>query len=377
MSHQTVLAPKGFVAASANLKPGEHGDAMVLLVNQGPAWNAAAVFPNNPLCAPSVRATQEVMRAHAVNAVVMYSGNANAFNGANGAADTREIQDRVAQAVGVPCERVAVCSKGQFAQPLPMDQVRTGISNLALGLGDSPTHAEAISSAVSSSAEAVNQAGVNCGTWSVGGVVPGTSTLSEASDTLIVCITTDALVPAFSLDKALRRAVESTFGTLDRSRSPLTNDTVLLLTSGASGVTPNQTQLDEAVLEVCEALLGQLLTNPEGTAKSLTLTVVGATNHDEANEAAQAIVGDERFRQSLLGALIAWPRALAIAGKAGVGLGAEESLAVYVNGIQLCRGATESVLRQDIEEGSHVSVTVDLGTRGSGTAMVRTLLEAV
>ncbi|OIR41351.1 bifunctional ornithine acetyltransferase/N-acetylglutamate synthase [Corynebacterium sp. NML130628] len=377
MSYQTVLTPKGFVAASADLKPSEHGGAMVLLVNQGPAWNAAAVLPNNPLCAPSVRATREVMRSHAVNAVVLYSGNANAFNGANGTADTREIQDRVAQAAGVPSERVAVCAKGQFAQPLPMDQVRTGISNLVSNLGSSTTHAAAISSVVSSSAELVNQAGVNCGDWSVGGIVQGTGTLSEALDAVIVCLTTDALVPAFSLDKALRRALESTFSTLDRSKSPLTNDTVLLLASGASGVTPNQTQLDEAVLEVCQTLLGQLLTDPKGVAKSLTLTVVGAANHDEASQAAMAIAGDERFRRSLLGTSIAWPRALAIAGKAGVCVGSEESLAIYVNGTQLCGEGKEDSLRQDIEVGSHLSVTVDLGTRGSGTATVRTLLEPV
>lgn len=385
MSHRHVLTPKGFVAASVDLKSGEDGEGMVLLVNQGPAWNAAAAFPNNPLCAPSVRATREVLRSHAVNAVVLYSGNANAFNGANGATDTREIQDRVAQAIGIPGDRVAVCANGQFAQPLPMDQVRAGILNLASSLGDTFAHAEAISSAVSSSAEPVNQAGVSCGAWSVGGVVQRTGTLPEALDAVIVCLTTDALVPAFSLDKALQRAMATTFSTLDRSKSPLTNDTVLLLASGASGVTPNQAQLDEAVLEVCEALLDQLLTDPEGMAKSLTLTVVGASNHDEANQAAKAIAGDERFRQSLLGASIGWPRALAVAGKTGVRLGSEECLAIYVNGTQLCGGVTENSLGQeiqgqdiqDIEERPDLSVTVDLGTRGSGTATVRTLLDGV
>lgn len=377
MSYQTVLTPKGFVAAGVNLGPGEHGDRISLLVNQGPAWNAAAVFPSNRLCAPSVRATREVMRSHAVNAVVLYSGNANAFNGVKGAADTREIQERVAQEIGVPSDRVAVCAKGQLAKPLPMDQVRAAVFNLASSLGDSSAHAESVSTAVSSSVESINQAGVSCGAWSVGGVVQGDRTFSEALDAVIVCLTTDALVPAFSLDKAVQRAMESTFSTLERSESPSTNDTVLLLASGASGVTPNQTQLDEAVLQVCETLLDQLLTDPEGIAKSLTLTVVGATNHDEANQVARAVAGDERFRQSLLGTSIAWPRALAIAGKTGVCLGADEALAMYVNGRQLCGGVEQSSFPQESDAGDQLSVTVDLRTRGNGTATVRAMLQPV
>lgn len=149
------------------------------------------------------------MRSHAVNAVVLYSGNANAFNGVKGAADTREIQDRVAQEIGVPSDRVAVCAKGQLAKPLPMDQVRAAVFNLVSSLGDSSAHAESVSTAVSSSVESINQAGVSCGAWSVGGVVQGGGTFSEALDAVIVCVTTDALVPAFSLDKAMQRVMES------------------------------------------------------------------------------------------------------------------------------------------------------------------------
>lgn len=375
MPQQTVLTPKGFVAAGlhAGIREGE-GHDLALIVNQGPAWNAAAVFPDSRVCASPVRATREVMRSHAVNAVVLTSGNANAFNGSTGDADTREIQKRVSQEIGVPEDRVAVCAKGQFAVPLPMERVKTGLARLATDLGDTPAHAESAAAAIASTQGTINQAGVSCGAWSVGGISQGAGNSQETLDTVLGCLTTDALVPAFSLEKALRRAMETTFNTLDRSTAPLTNDTVLLLASGASQVTPNQTQLDEAVLAVCEALVEQLLVNQGSATKKLTLAVAGAANDEEARIAAQAVACDGRFRESLLSGAPDWPRALAIAGKTKVCLDAE-ALEINVNGTQLCQGITPLLTSRVLDYDEHVTITLDLGTRGVGTATVRTLLE--
>ena len=233
----SVTAPAGFRAAgvTAGLKPSGRPD-VALVVNDGPDHHAAAVFTGNRVEAAPVTWSRQVLADGRVDAVVLNSGGANACTGAQGFADTHATAEHVAQALGVSAGDVAVCSTGLIGELLPMDRLTAGVTGAAAAL--SADGGADAAEAICTTDTVTKQVLVERDGWSVGGMAKGAGMLAPALATMLVVLTTDAVADAASLDAALRSATATTFDRIDSDGCMSTNDTVLLLASGASGVTP-------------------------------------------------------------------------------------------------------------------------------------------
>lgn len=365
-----VTTPAGFSAAAttAGIKPSGKPD-MALVVNQGPEFTAAGVFTRNRVVASPVKVSRRALENASLKAVVYNSGNANACNGAQGDADAAEEQTLVAAALGIESEEVAVCSTGLIGDVLPMDKVRAGIQTLAGSLGD---HGAEAAAAIMTTDTVVKEASAEGNGWSVGAMGKGVGMMAPSLATMLVCVTTDASASADALDKALRKATAVTFDTLDVDGSTSTNDTVILMASGASGVTPTQAELDAAVHEVCASLAAQMQADAEGVTKRVSVTVHGTGSDDEARNAARTIARDNLFKCAMFGSDPNWGRTLAAVGMAQASMDPEK-ISVSFNGQPVCVNSTGAPGAREVDlSGADIEVTVDLGTGGPGRATVRT-----
>src|SRR5699024_421365 len=255
--------PAGFraVGVTAGLKPSGRSD-VALVVNDGPDRHGAAVFTTNRVEAAPVTWSRQVVADGRVDAVVLNSGGANACTGARGFGDTHATAEHTAQALGVSSGDVAVCSTGLIGELLPMDRLLAGITTAAEGLGPDggTTAAEAImtTDTVPKTSVAAREG------WSVGGMAKGAGMLAPALATMLVVVTTDAVTDPADLDAALREATRTTFDRIDSDGCMSTNDTVLAMASGASGVAADRAELTEAIREVCADLARQLIGDAEG-----------------------------------------------------------------------------------------------------------------
>jgi len=241
----TVTTPQGFLAAAttAGIKPSGKPD-MALVVNQGPEYSAAAVFTRNRVTASPVKVSREAVADGQLRAVLFNSGNANACNGAQGDADARAAQARAAAGLGVEAGDVAVCSTGLIGEPLPMDLVLAGVDALVPALGD---NGAAAAEAILTTDTVSKQASVQGDGWTVAAMGKGVGMMAPSLATMLALIVTDASISNEALGEALRKAAAATFDTLDIDGSTSTNDTVIAMASGASGRTPSQAEVDEAV----------------------------------------------------------------------------------------------------------------------------------
>ena len=370
MSMTGVTAPAGFTsaAATAGIKPSGKPD-MALVVNNGPRFEAAAVTTRNKVVASPVKVTRQAVENGILAAVVFNSGNANACNGRQGDVDAAEMQALAAQAIGVESTDVAVCSTGLIGDVLPMERVREGIAALGRGLGDNATAAAA---AIMTTDTVVKQAVVRRDGWTVGGMAKGVGMMAPSLATMLVCITTDAQVSAADLDAALRGASASTFDTLDIDGATSTNDTVIIMASGASGVVPPAEDVTEAVTELCIDLAKQLQADAEGVTKRVAVTVEGATDDVQALNAARTIGRDNLFKCAMFGSDPNWGRVLAAVGMADAHMD-PDNISVYFNDYPVCEGSTGARGAREVDlSGIDVNVRVDLGTGGAGRATVRT-----
>lgn len=370
MTHGTVTTPEGFSAAAttAGIKPSGKPD-MALVVNQGPEFNAAAVFTRNRVTASPVKLSREAVADGRLRAVLLNSGNANACNGAQGDADAREEQSRLAELIGVDAGDVAVCSTGLIGEPLPMDLVRAGIDQLSGGLGDNGT---AAAEAILTTDTVLKEAFCQRGGWSLGAMGKGVGMLAPSLATMLVVITTDASISSEALETALKKAAAVTFDTLDVDGSTSTNDTVIAMASGASGVTPDQAEVDEAVRTVCEDLAAQMQADAEGVTKRVRITVRGTASDEQALHAARTIGRDNLFKCAMFGSDPNWGRTLAAVGMAEAEMD-PDNISVSFNGQPVCVGSTGAPGARDVDlSGADIDVEVDLGTGGPGVATVRT-----
>lgn len=370
MTHGTVTTPEGFSAAAttAGIKPSGKPD-MALVVNQGPEFNAAAVFTRNRVTASPVKLSREAVADGRLRAVLLNSGNANACNGAQGDADAREEQSRLAELIGVDAGDVAVCSTGLIGEPLPMDLVRAGIDQLSGGLGDNGT---AAAEAILTTDTVLKEAFCQRGGWSLGAMGKGVGMLAPSLATMLVVITTDASISSEALETALNKAAAVTFDTLDVDGSTSTNDTVIAMASGASGVTPDQAEVDEAVRTVCEDLAAQMQADAEGVTKRVRITVRGTASDEQALHAARTIGRDNLFKCAMFGSDPNWGRTLAAVGMAEAEMD-PDNISVSFNGQPVCVGSTGAPGARDVDlSGADIDVEVDLGTGGPGVATVRT-----
>ncbi|AKK03030.1 bifunctional glutamate N-acetyltransferase/amino-acid acetyltransferase ArgJ [Corynebacterium epidermidicanis] len=366
----SITHPQGFLAAAttAGIKPSGNPD-MALVVNQGPQFVAAGVFTRNRVFAAPVKLSKQVLADGQVQAVLYNSGNANACNGEQGYQDAVASTEAAAAALGVPVSDIAACSTGLIGEPMPMDKVLVGVDKLAEGLGDNGhAAAEAIMTTDTVSKEVL----VRGEGWSIGGMGKGVGMMAPSLATMLVCLTTDAVVPVDIAQAALQKACDLTFNTLDIDGSTSTNDTVLLLANGASGVSPSIAEFEAAVLQACSDLADQLQSDAEGVTKRVKITVQGTTTAEMALNAARTLGRDNLFKCAMFGSDPNWGRVLAAVGMADADM-EPENISVYFNGEAVCEKTTGTPGARDVDlSGVDIDVLVDLGTGGPGTAMVRT-----
>lgn len=375
---QGVTAPAGFRATgiSAGIKASGALD-LALVFNEGPDHGAAGVFTRNQIKAAPVQWSQQVLTTGRLRAVILNSGGANACTGPLGFQDTHATAEALAAALSdwgteTGAIEVAVCSTGLIGDRLPMEKVLAGVTEIVHEMAGGLTGGEEAARAIMTTDTVPKQVALHHpGDWTVGGMAKGAGMLAPSLATMLVVITTDAVADAKSLDTALRRAAARTFDRLDVDGSCSTNDTVLLLASGASEITPSQDDLDDAVFAVCDDLCAQLQADAEGVTKRVTITVQGAAGEDDALVAARAVARDSLVKTALFGSDPNWGRVLAAVGIAPVKLDPQR-ISVSFNGYPVCiDGAGAPGAREADLSGADIEVVIDLAV-GTDTASVRT-----
>jgi glutamate N-acetyltransferase / amino-acid N-acetyltransferase len=366
----SVTAPLGFRAAgvAAGLKESGARDVAVV-INDGPSRAAAGVFTANRVKAAPVLWTQQVIRGGRVRAVLLNSGGANACTGPEGFQDTHASAKRLAAALDDSAGETAVCSTGLIGVRLPMD-------NLLAGLDAAVTEASrvgglAAADAIRTTDTVTKIAFQRVDGYTVGGMAKGAGMLSPALATMLCVLTTDASMDAVALDTALREAVRVTFDRLDTDGCMSTNDTVLLLASGAAGTAPDPGEFTTVLTSVCADLARQLQLDAEGASKAIAVEVVGA-----ASEADAVTVGRSVARSALLKCAIAgedpnWGRVLSAVGTTGAAF-EPDRLNVAINGVWVCRNgcAGDDRSKADLRP-RDVRITIDLSA-GPSSATINT-----
>jgi glutamate N-acetyltransferase/amino-acid N-acetyltransferase len=354
-----VTAPKGFRASGVAAGLKTSGLDVALVVNDGPLAAAAGVFTTNRVKAAPVLWSQQVLRAGAVRAVVLNSGGANACTGPKGFQDTHTTAEHAAAALGgIGAADVAVCSTGLIGELLPMERLLLGVDAAAGALtGDGgQAAAEAIMTTdTRPKTTAIRQSG-----WSVGGMAKGAGMLAPGMATMLSVLTTDAVADPEVLDAALRAATRVSFDRVDSDGCMSTNDTVLLLASGASGVEPTAEQLTAAVTAACHDLAQQLLADAEGATKEVAIEVVGAAGEDDAVEVGRSVARNNLVKTALFGNDPNWGRILAAVGTTAAAF-EPDALDVAVNGVWVCKGGAAAEDRSAVDlSGRAVTIRIDL-----------------
>ena len=366
----TAQLPQGFRAAgvTAGLKASGRPD-LALVVNDGPDHVAAAVFTSNRVQAAPVIWSRQVVSDGRIDAVVLNSGGANACTGSPGFLDTHRTAEKVAEVLGISAGDVAVCSTGLIGERLPMDRLLPGVEAAAAAL--SADGHDAAATAIMTTDTVNKQATVTGDGWSVSGMAKGAGMLAPALATMLVVLTTDAVATATDLDEALRLATARTFDRIDSDGCMSTNDTVIVMASGASGVTPGIAELTEALVLVCMDLAVQLIADAEGAHHDIEIEIRSAATQDDALEVARAIARNNLFKCAVFGNDPNWGRVLAAVGTTRAAFDPAR-LAVTMNGVQVCRdgGVGEDRGLVDLS-GRHTHVVVDLH-EGEATATVWT-----
>ncbi|MEV4543725.1 bifunctional glutamate N-acetyltransferase/amino-acid acetyltransferase ArgJ [Micromonospora echinaurantiaca] len=362
----TVTVPRGFRAAgvAAGLKASGASD-VALVVNDGPDAGVAGVFTANRVKAAPVLWTQQVVRGGVVRAVVLNSGGANACTGPAGFQDTHATAEHTAGALSAANARlmlgageVAVCSTGLIGERLPMTALLSGVNKAVRGLsrdGGAPA-AEAIMTTDTRPKTAVAQGSG----WTVGGMAKGAGMLAPGLATMLCVLTTDAVAGPEVLDAALREACRVTFDRVDSDGCMSTNDTVLLLASGASGITPGVAELTAAVTAAAHDLAQQLVADAEGATKQIAVEVVGAASEDDAVEVGRAVARNNLVKTALFGNDPNWGRILAAVGTTGAAF-EPDGIDVAVNEVWVCRSGAAAEDRSKVDlSGRDVTIRIDL-----------------
>lgn len=369
----SVTAAQGFRAAgvTAGLKASGTPD-VALVVNDGPSFAAAGVFTTNRVTAAPVRWTAaSVAAAGAVRAVVLNSGGANACTGPAGYADTIATATHLGVTLAVAPELVAICSTGLIGERLPMGALLAGVDAAAAALSGDVAAGIAAATAIMTTDTVPKTSVADLGGFTVGGMAKGAGMLAPGLATMLVVLTTDAVADSATLDAALRQATRTTFDRLDSDGAMSTNDTVLLLASGASGITPEQDLLDAAVTQVCADLAHQLMADAEGATKEITIEVRHAASEDDAVEVGRAVARNNLVKTAFFGQDPNWGRILAAVGTTAAAFDPDE-LDVAINGVWICRSGAPGEDRSAVDlTGRAVHVTIDLHA-GDETATILT-----
>ncbi|WP_432975385.1 bifunctional glutamate N-acetyltransferase/amino-acid acetyltransferase ArgJ [Dactylosporangium sp. CA-233914] len=363
----SVTAPKGFRASgvAAGIKAVAGALDVALVVNDGPDTTAAAVFTSNRIKAAPVLWSQQVLRAGIVRAVILNSGGANACTGPAGFQDTHATAEHTAAVLSGRASRfpvgagdVAVCSTGLIGERLPLPKLLAGVdaATRALSRDGGAEAAQAIMTT-----DTVAKTAVHSGQgFTVGGMAKGAGMLAPGLATMLVVLTTDAVADATTLDTVLREATAVTFDRVDSDGCMSTNDTVLLMASGASGIEPTPPEFAEAVTAVCADLARQLIADAEGATKEIAIEVTGAASAADAVEVGRSIARNNLVKTAFFGNDPNWGRILAAIGTTAAAFEPDE-VDVAINGVWICRGGAAGEERSRVDLSARaVTVTVDL-----------------
>jgi glutamate N-acetyltransferase/amino-acid N-acetyltransferase len=368
----SVTAPQGFRASgvTAGLKPSGSKD-LALVVNDGPSYASASVFTANRCKANPVLWSEQVVKDGVVRAVVLNSGGANCYTGAEGFATTHAVAERVADRLGIGAVDVVVCSTGLIGLTNDRGILLAGVDQAVPALDASGGEQAATAIMTTDTVPKQVQVTGADGGWSVGGMAKGAGMLAPQLATMLVVLTTDADVDAAVCDRALRAATRTSFDRLDSDGCMSTNDTVTLLASGASGVSPSEADFTDAVSRACADLARQLLADAEGADHEIAVTVLHAATEDEAVEVGRSVARSNLFKAAVFGKDPNWGRVLASVGTTQAAFDPAD-LDVAMNGVWVCRSSTphEDPSLVDLAD-RQVTVTIDLKA-GDATATVWT-----
>ena len=367
----TVTVAKGFVAGAvhAGLKKSGNLD-LALVVNQGPLNSAAVVFTTNRCQANPIIWSKEVIKDGQVSAIILNSGGANCYTGAQGFQTTHATAEKVASELSISASDVLVCSTGLIGDQLDREKLLAGTSAAVAGLNSS-NGAFAAEAIMTTDSKPKTTKFTHPDGWSIGGMAKGAGMLAPGLATMLVVITTDAALDSKALDAALRAATRVTFDRLDSDGCMSTNDQVTLMASGASEITPTQVDFTTALTEVCLSLATQLQQDAEGSSHDITITVLGAASEADAEEVGRSVARNNLFKAAIYGNDPNWGRILA-----AVGVTKAEfdpyNIDVSINGISVSKQGQPDQPRELVDlKPRAVDITINLNS-GTHSAAIYT-----
>lgn len=361
--------PKGFTSASiaAGLKSSGALD-LTLIHNQGPNFDSAAVFTSNKVVAAPVIWSRQVAQGGIVRAVVLNSGGANACTGPQGFADTHKTAEHVGALLDVSAGEVIVCSTGLIGEFLPMDKILKGLDMISPSLTNDGLETSARAIMTTDSVPKIATASHN----GVGfaGIAKGAGMLAPALATMLSVVMTDAIV-SNNAQEIFARATDRTFNRIDSDGCTSTNDTVLFMSSGASGITITDSQLEDSLMQVCGSLAAQLIADAEGSTKTVEITVVNAASEADAVAIGRACARNNLLKTAIFGGDPNWGRVLAAAGTADAQMD-PLSIDVSLNGVQVCSNSAPDADKSTVDFAPRlVKIVIDLKI-GSHNATIKT-----
>jgi glutamate N-acetyltransferase/amino-acid N-acetyltransferase len=369
-----VTGPAGFRAAgiAAGIKESGAPD-LALVVNDGPSYVAAGVFTTNKVKAAPVLWSQQVLTQRRLRAVILNSGGANACTGPEGFQDTHTTAEKVGDALGVGAVEVAVCSTGLIGERLPMPAVLSGVDTAVAALAAAHQGGlDAATAVLTTDTHAKQSWARHPDGWSIGGFAKGAGMVAPNLATMLSVLTTDAAVPGDALDAALRSATAVTYDRLDVDGGTSTNDTVLLLASGASGATPEPAEFCALLVAVAADLVKQLQEDAEGVTKEISITVRGAVSAAEAVLAARTVAEDNLVKTAMFGSDPNWGRVAMAVGRSGAEVDPDR-LGVRINGVPLLEKGRTAADRSAADlSGREIEIVIELGLGESAATVLTT-----
>ena len=364
--------PNGFTAAScaAGLKSSGALD-LTLVVNNGPHFDAAAVYTSNQVVAAPVIWSKQVTKGKLVRAAILNSGGANACTGPQGFADTHQTAEHVGQSLGISSGEVVVCSTGLIGELLPMVKILSGIDRIVKDLNDDAL--SDVAQAIMTTDSVAKIANFKDDNFQISGVAKGAGMLAPALATMLSVVMTDAILPDRA-QEIFQRVCDRTYNRIDSDGCTSTNDTVLLMGSGASGHSPTPDDFESALMQVCGSLSQQLIADAEGSTKTVSINVSGAMTEEDAVQVARACARNNLLKCAIFGGDPNWGRVLAAVGTARVPLNPLD-IDVTLNGIAVAKSSAPFADRSQVTfTGRLVTIDIDLKLgRASATVFTNDL----
>lgn len=362
----SVTFAQGFSAAGveAGISAVEGKKDLALVVNNGPLDMAAGVFTSNRFCAAPVQWTRKIVADGHVKAVILNSGGANACTGQPGYEQSKATAQKVAALVGAKDSDIAVCSTGLIGELLPLDHVLSGADKAFAALADTAQAGADASHAIMTTdtkPKTVELEGSNC--FHVGGMVKGSGMIAPQLATMLCVITTDAVVSAGQLQAALNAGVEMSFNRIDVDGCMSTNDTVLLLASGASGIEPDPDEFNDLVAQATASLARQIIGDGEGASHDIRVKVIGATTEDAALACGRAVAASNLLKCAISGNDPNWGRIVSSLGTVPPEVAPYDSnkVTVDVNGVRICENGGAGRDRSEVDmTPREVHIDIDL-----------------